>query len=262
MKFYIVVLFFISNYCHAQAWQAEIMAGVSGYRGDLIQHAITLKSMGPAVNINLKYELDNLIILRGGIGLGKLSADDKNNKDKSLKVRNLNFKSDIIEGSLCMEFNLFDQGFNFHYPYVFTGIGMFHFNPYTYDKENNKTYLQPLGTEGQGLPEYPDRKIYKLTQFCLPVGGGWKMQLNQKWDIVYEMGYRFLTTDYLDDVSTTYADPQKLLLNRGPKAVELAYRRELVPLPPNKEVKRGNSKVKDGYFFSGIKLLIHLGREY
>ena len=262
MKSCLVVLLFIFNYTHAQEWQAEIMVGISGYRGDLTQHAITLKSIGPAVNLNLKYELDNLIILRGGLGWGKFSADDKNNKDKSLKRRNLNFKSAIIEGSLCVEFNLFDPEFNYHYPYIFTGIGMFHFNPYTYDKENNKTYLQPLGTEGQGLSEYPDRKIYKLTQFCLLIRGGWKMQLNQKWDIVYEMGYRFLTTDYLDDVSTTYADPQKLLLNRRPKAVELTYRRELVPLPPNTEVKRGNPKVKDGYFFSGIKLLIHLGREY
>src|SRR5688572_16495973 len=98
IKFYLVFLF-ISNFCHAQGWQAEIMVGVSGYRGDLIQHAISFKGIGPAVNLNVKYELDNLIILRGGIGLGKLSADDKNNKDKSLKVRNLNFKSDIIEGS-------------------------------------------------------------------------------------------------------------------------------------------------------------------
>ncbi len=260
-KYYFVVLLLISYYCPGQRWQAEIMVGITGYRGDLTQHSVTFKSIGPAVNVNLKYEFDNLIILRGGIGFGKLSADDKNNKDRSLQRRNLNFKSNVIEGSLCVEFNLFDPEFYYNYPYVFTGIGVFHFNPYTNDNENNKTYLQPLGTEGQGLSEYPNRRVYKLTQFCLPIGGGWKMQLNQKWDIVYEMGYRFLTTDYLDDVSTTYADPQTLLLKRGPKTVELAYRRELVPLPTNKEVKRGNPKVKDGYFFSGIKLLIDLGRE-
>ncbi len=75
------------------------------------------------------------------------------------------------------------------------------------------------------------------------------------------MGYRFLTTDFLDDVSTTYADPQILLLRRGAKAVQLAYRREAVPLLSNKKITRGNPEVKDGYFFSGIKLLIHLGEE-
>ncbi len=143
MKLCLVVILFISNYCTAQKWQAEIMVGVSGYRGDLTQHAITFKSMGPAVNLNLKYELDNLFILRGGIGVGKLSADDKNNKDKSLKTRNLNFKSNVIEGSLCVEFNLLDPEFYYNYPYVFTGVGIFHFNPYTHDNENNKTYLQP-----------------------------------------------------------------------------------------------------------------------
>ena len=262
MKFYLVVSLFISNYCLGQRWQAELMAGVSGYRGDLTQHAITFKSIRPAVNFNLKYEFDDLIIFRGGIGLGKLSADDRYNNDKSLKPRNLNFESNLIEGNLCVEFNLFDPEFYYTYPYVFTGIGIFHFNPYTYDNENNKIYLQPLGTEGQGLSEYPDRKIYSLIQFCLPLGGGWKLQLSEKWDVAFEFGYRFLTTDYLDDVSTSYANPQTLLLKRGPKTVELAYRRRGVPLPSNRETNRGNSKVKDGYFFSGIKLILRFGKEY
>jgi hypothetical protein len=261
MKFSLVAILFISGYCTGQRWQAEVMVGVAGYRGDLTQHAITFKNLGPAVNLNLKYAFDNLIILRGGIGVGKLSADDKNNKDKSLRTRNLNFESDVFEGSLCVEFNLLDPEFYYNYPYVFTGVGIFHFNPYTFDNENNKTYLQPLGTEGQGLPEYPDLKMYKLTQFCLPIGAGWKMQLNKKWDVALEMGYRFLTTDFLDDVSTTYADPQILLLRRGAKAVQLAYRREAVPLLSNKKITRGNPEVKDGYLFSGIKLLIHLGEE-
>ena len=85
-------------------------------------------------------------------------------------------------------------------------MGLFHFNPFTYDKENNKTYLQPLSTEGQGLKEYPGRKKYSLTQFCLPVGGGWKWNINENWDISYELGFRILFTDYLDDVSKTYVN--------------------------------------------------------
>ena len=68
-------------------------------------------------------------------------------------------------------------------------------------------------------------------------------------------------TDYLDDVSTTYVNPQILLANKGAKTVELAYRQAPVPdnnLPNNGDT-RGNPKIKDGYFFSGIKLLVHIG---
>src|SRR5205085_6237819 len=108
-----------------------------------------------------------------------------------------NFKSTVLEGSVCAEINLFEPEVYVSYPYVFAGIGVFHFDPYTYDKENKKTYLQPLSTEGQGLPEYPNRKSYKLTQVCLPFGGGWKVNINKRFDLIYEVGFRYLFTDYL-----------------------------------------------------------------
>jgi hypothetical protein len=174
------------------------------------------------------------------------------------KLRNLNFKSNILEGNLCLEFNLLDPEDYLGLPYVFGGVGVFHFNPYTKDANNVKTYLQPLGTEGQGLSAYPNKKMYSLTQLCLPFGGGWKQRINDVVEIDYELGARLLFTDYLDDVSTTYADPQQLLIGRGAKAVELAYRG---PTPPGAQegIKRGNPKSKDWYFFTGLKLVYKFG---
>jgi hypothetical protein len=263
MKFCVVVFLFITNSCFSQ-WQAEVMVGASGYTGDLTQKAVSFKSMGPAVNLNLKYDLGNSLIVRAGLGWGKISADDKDNKNAYLKERNLNFKSNILEGSLCVEFDILEPEIFNAYPYIFAGIGLFHFNPYTYDNNNVKTYLHPLSTEGQGLSKYPDKKKYSLTQFCLPFGAGWKVRLNDQWDIIYEFGYRLQFTDYLDDVSTTYAEYKILYEKKGPKAAELSYRPILsagtIPAYPSAGEQRGNPKEKDGYFFTGIKLLIHLGQ--
>jgi hypothetical protein len=261
MKLTLILVLFAVNFCFGQEWQAEVLLGTSGYNGDLTQKSISLKTFRPAAGINIKYDLDNGLILRGGIGWGTITADDRNNKQADLRLRNLNFKSTILEGSVCAEINVLEPGLFYSYPYFFAGVGIFHFNPYTYNKDGSKTFLQPLGTEGQGLPEYPMRKPYNLTQFCLPFGGGWKININKRWDVIYEIGGRVLFTDYIDDVSTTYVNSQTLLTHKGEKAVELAVRYDPATgghFPHEGDI-RGNPEAKDWYFISGIKLLIHLG---
>src|SRR5690606_13448162 len=82
----------------------------------------------------------------------------------------------------------------------------------------NKVFLKPLSTEGQGLPQYPDRKPYKLTQFAIPFGAGVKFRVSRNTVLAYEVGLRKIFTDYLDDVSTTYVDQATLLQERGRNA--------------------------------------------
>ncbi|CAN5406876.1 hypothetical protein BH11BAC3_BH11BAC3_38340 [soil metagenome] len=259
MKFVTICLLFTTNLTYGQQWQAEIMGGVSGYSGDLTQKYFSSHSIGPAVNINIKYATFNdFIVFRAGVGYGKVGANDKFNTDQSLLNRNLNFKTDILEASLCVEYNILDPKVYEGYPYVFAGVGAFHFNPYTYDKDNKKTFLQPLGTEGQGLQQYPDRKPYSTTQLCIPFGLGWKMRINAKMDVIYEFGARFLFNDYLDDVSTTYVDPDILFITKGEKSAELSYRK-LRSGGIVEGSKRGNPKSKDQYYFTGFKFLINIG---
>jgi Domain of unknown function (DUF6089) len=260
MKRYLVLLLCISNSCFAQRWEAEIMTGAAGYNGDLTEHIFSPKSIGPAAGFNLKYNYNDIFIFRGGITWGQVFADDKNNHQADLKSRNLNFHTNIWEANLCLEVNLFEPDFFSVYPYVFFGVGIFRFNPYTFDDNGKKTFLQPLGTEGQGLPAYPDRKPYSLTQLCLPVGGGIKINLNKNYDLVYEFAGRALFTDYLDDVSKTYVKTQTLMTSSRPKAAELAYRQKTALYPSEGDI-RGNPKVKDWYFITGLKLLIRLDKE-
>ncbi|MEO6722643.1 MAG: DUF6089 family protein [Ferruginibacter sp.] len=260
MKLFSIVLIFITNVCFSQEpIQGDIMLGVAGYNGDLTKSMVTFKSLKPAIAVGIKFPVyGNFVFLRTGIAFGWISGDDKNNKSPSLSDRNLNFTSKILEGSLSLEVNLLDPNQFYGYPYLFAGVGLFHFNPYTKDNGGKKVFLWDLGTEGQGLAAYPDRKMYSLTQVCLPFGGGWRFKLNDQVDIGLEVAGRVLFTDYLDDVSTTYAAPQVLLNARGPQAMELAYRYQQTSAVIEGR-QRGNPKHKDWYFFSGIKLQYKFG---
>lgn len=249
ITFSLIVLLF-TNVCFAQEWQLEIMPAFSGYHGDLTQKAINLNDYKPALNVNLKYNSGDFVNFRIGVAYGSVGANDKDNPSPGIRARNLNFKSNIYEANFIMELNLVDPEAFTSYPYMLVGLGIFHFDPYTNDSANKKVYLQPLGTEGQGLPQYPGKKKYSLTQLCIPVGAGWKWPLSSSLDLSVEFGYRFLFTDYLDDVSTTYPDLTVLAAARGPLAASLSYRGTGTAVTGG---QRGNSSKNDSYFFGGVK---------
>lgn len=252
VKKLLFIFLLIGNTCFAQDWVAEVMVGVSGYNGDLTQQRVAFNAMRPAASLNIKYNTGNFINYRIGFSYGSVAGNDKYNTHADLVARNLNFKTSIMEANVGVEIPLQDPLSFYSYPYIFGTVGVFHFNPFTYDKNNLKTYLQPLSTEGEGLPQYPGRKKYSLTQICFPVGFGWKVDLNDRVEISYELGYRFLFTDYLDDVSKSYINLDALQQAKGPESAELAYRKDV---PFREEgLPRGNPTKNDSYFFTGIKV--------
>jgi hypothetical protein len=146
------------------------------------------------------------------------------------------------------------------------GIGYFSFNPQA--KLLNKWIdLQPLHTEGQGFAEYPNKKPYQLHQVCIPVGVGVKYELSSSLNLRAECVYRILSTDYLDDVSTTYADPNLFASYfSGTKLTNaLLMNDRQYELDPTHITtagdQRGNSKNNDAYFTFNIKIGLVLGRE-
>lgn len=246
----------------AQRVQVELLGGISNYQGDLLPILFTFRQAQPAFNANIKYQLNDHFYLRGGIGTGSIQANDKKNR-AYLQDRNLNFESRITEANVGVEYDVLSLENTAVTPYFFTGIGIFHFNPYTYDQDGQKVYLQPLSTEGQGLPEYPDRKVYALTQPSWPLVAGVKYEPCINLQIAWELGFRKLFTDYLDDVSDTYVSEAVLLNERGAKAVELSYRHDELPGGdpnyPKEFATRGNKSEKDWYYFTGLKLTVRLG---
>jgi hypothetical protein len=254
-----VSIFLFASIAMGQNFHLNLYGGATNYQGDLQDKRYTFSQAHLAGGFGLSYDLTDHFSLRSGILFGKVSANDKNGRNK---VRNLNFTSNLTEVNLGVEYfitPLLDHALT---PYVFASLAVYHFNPYTKDTTGKQYYLRPLSTEGQGFVS--GKNYYNLTQMAIPFGGGVKLSLSDNINVGLEVGFRKLFTDYLDDVSSTYVDQALLAANRGAKAVELAYRgNELKtgdPYPPAGH-QRGGATRKDWYYFTGLTISFRLGGE-
>jgi hypothetical protein len=230
------------------------------YQGDLKPNSFTFQHSNLILSLILRKPLSRWFAVRAGATIGKVEAADRYNRDY-LQRRNLSFTSGIKELFALLEADVLDISTKKFTPFAYGGIVLYHFDPYTLDANNNRVYLQPLSTEGQGLPGYPDRKVYKLTQFAAAFGGGLRFAFTDCTSIALEFSQRKTFTDYLDDVSTSYIDRNTLLAAKGQLAVDLAYRGDEVhnpsPYPPDGE-QRGTPSEMDWYYFMGISADIRI----
>ncbi len=254
MKFSFSVLFLLALPLIVTAQVGLFVApGVMNYGGDLQSASYTFSQSNICIGLGINYRI-NKFSINGSVMTGSVEANDKYT---ATSRRNLNFKSKLTEVSITLQYDFIDiTGDKKITPYLLTGVGITRFNPYTYDVAGNKFYLQPLGTEGQGLALYPSRTIYNLSEFCVPIGAGVKYKLNDRLTAAIEYTTRFLNTDYLDDVSKTYPNQQALLDARGITAVQLSFRTpEVEPTAVYPEGKqRGNPKKNDNFYTTVFKL--------
>jgi hypothetical protein len=240
----------------------DVTAGFSNYQGDLQDKYFTTEQARAAGGIGIRGEVTDKLAFRLNFIVAGIKAADSYQKKQILQDRNLSFRSTITELNVLADYtflNLNDYGLS---PYLFAGVAVFHFNPYTFDSVGSKFFLKPLSTEGQGLNAYPNIKNYALTQISLPFGAGVRWRIANNMLLSYEIGLRKTFTDYLDDVSTVYVDPLLLATERGDKAVELAFRgnqKNNVAYPPAGTI-RGGSKFKDWYYVSGLTLSIAINK--
>ena len=257
--FFILIATFCSLVSFAQL-QLGVFGGLSNYQGDLVDKIY--QAPRAAIGITAGYDISGRFNLRAGLTFAKVAGADSLNEKDYLRMRNLSFQSPITELSVTGEFNTLNMDIHRWSPYLFGGLALFRFNPYTFDQNGNKVFLQPLGTEGQGLAGYESSNLYARTQLAIPFGGGIKFNVSDQFRIALEVGMRKLFTDYLDDVSGNYADPADLLANRGPLSVDLSYREDEMPggnaIYPSKGDQRGSPKYKDYYYFTGLHLIYRL----
>lgn len=218
----------------------------------------------------------NFLAARLELFLGEINAADsvlKNDGSASYGryLRNLHFRTDIVETSVLFEFhplqlshNLKDKGPSVVSPFITAGIGLFSFNPQA--RFNNAWInLSVLHTEGQGLAQYPGRNAYRLRQSNIPIGAGIRYQASAILTIRLELVYRKLWTDYLDDVSKTYSDPANFNRHSSQTfahlATRLADRRLISSSVYEAGDIRGNPKNKDAYFSGMVKIGVTLGRQ-
>lgn len=235
----------------------SLFTGAMNYQGDLNPSSFKFSHSHFTGGLIIRKPLGRLFAIRAGANIGTIEAADKWNRDY-LQQRNLSFTSTIKEAYAGLEITVFDMATKRFTPYLYAGVAVFHFNPWTVDKGGVKNYLKPLSTEGQGLAQYPEQKPYNLTQIAFPFGGGLKFAVSDAVSIGVEFSQRKTFTDYLDDVSSIYVDRNNLLNARGPKAVELAFRETELPngrpLYPAHGDQRGTPSEMDWYYFFGLTM--------
>jgi hypothetical protein len=213
----------------------EITGGVgfSYYYGDLninnsdnatalVAEFFELQNTKMSYSLGYRYNFQNFLSLGFSFYHLYLSGYDFDNKvsgatdgDFARKIRNLSFYTSVNEAFVDLRFEPLrsDRSWNklkLHIsPYIGAGIGLFAFNPRAMTNNGREVELQPLGTEGQGLAGYEQK--YNLIQLVVPVNMGVRLTpKSRKYSFSLDFNYNYTFTDYLDDVSTTYANPNDL----------------------------------------------------
>lgn len=287
------------------------------YYGDLAPKPSRLSTdislTRPALGLIFAHRFGPRYTLTGTFTYGTLRGSDAQSADKndengvSRYKRNLSFRNRIKELSLVASMDLWENQSTYlsrvkWTPYVFAGLAVFHHNPQAQvpalDLDGNPlaqggewVNLKKLGTEGQyaNLRETDVNygiKPYKLIQPAIPFGVGARFRLNQVVDFSVEMGFRYLFTDYIDDVSRNYVDLgvfgdnelAKALSYRGNELPEFDEFREDQPSTvdghnrsysllrgygqEHSENVRGNKSDKDTYMVTTFKLTYIFGKTF
>jgi hypothetical protein len=238
-------------------------SGATAYLGDLgggVESGNhSLSDINPAatkyaVAVGLRTKLTEIVTFKIDLAYGQASGADSLTENVGRKSRNLSFRTNFISLSPIIETYIiperFGRGASPFSAYVATGIRFIHFNP---QAELDGTWydLQPLGTEGQ-LANAGSATYSKFTvglpfifgfKYALPSSKGGK---SGAWTIGFESSATWLMTDYFDDVSTSYTDPEAIRRTSGNIGAELSDRR-LTPSNGSGNGIRGNPSANDWY---------------
>lgn len=244
--------------------------GVSAYYGDMVEKASFFKELLPVRlpsfcgSAGVAYNYNHHLSIRGDFSFMQIQGSDSKSLQADLRARNLSFKSKLWDLNASIEYSVIDIVTKRHKftPYALIGIGLCHFNPYTTDRNGKKVFLQPLGTEGQGLSAYPDRTPYSTTVLQFPVGIGIKYVINEKLILAVEDNHRYVNSDYLDDLSGSSYPDKALLAAKDPGLPQLTYRGDELPggapYPTGVNAKRGSPNNKDSYDSWVIRIIYRI----
>lgn len=233
----------------------------------------------PSAALAYRYKMSQWFAVTGGFHYLLVKGNDNLTTEPFRQNRNLNFKSNIFELSVQGElyFTKEQQGHLYRIKnakgkknyklqvYAFAGVGGFYYNPKAL-YHGKWVALQPLGTEGEGLPDGP--KKYSRFSICIPYGLGASEGVGRDWSVGLEIGIRKTFTDYIDDVSGNYYDKAAIAEAHGQTAVALSDP-SIAPYPLSLEnsahyqqtstgQQRGDPTHKDAYFFTNITVTYKL----
>lgn len=212
-----------------------------------------------AFAVGLRHRMSERFSINPTFSYGRLSGDDDLTLEFFRRYRNLNFKTNIYELSCNLEIAIIKDKTGARYRlkgvrghkayelsmYGFLGFGGFYFNPKG-EYQDKWVELQPLRTENIR---------YNRLQFVVPVGVGIKYGIDRRWSVGFQYGLRKTFTDYIDDVSTVYADPDILRSNYGELSAYMANKSNGdFPYITAVGEQRGDPTDKDSYMFAIFNL--------
>lgn len=167
-------------------------------------------------------KINRLISVNTGILYMRIQGADALSTYRPRRGRNLNFRNDMLEWYLRPEFTIFqdnDLGGRGRYRldfrlFGYAGIAAYYHKPLGQINREGEFYdLRPLTTE---LVDYSNIGV------SIPVGVGFHFTQRRRHRFGMDLGWRTTFTDYLDDVSTTYKDPNLLPGGVGELSDQLA----------------------------------------
>jgi len=212
-----------------------------------------------------RYRFNQYFGVNAGLTYIRIQGDDRFTTNPARRGRNLNFKNDMLELYARGEFYFYsndDLGNRGRYylgvkTYAFAGVGGLLHGPKTkYD--GDKYRLRKMQTEGVK---------YSPVTAVIPMGFGVYFTHKREHRYGFEMVWNKTFTDYLDDISSVYADPATLpdpmsgvLADRHhelsdevkqevPSSIYYGYK-EAGDLDPVKTNKRGDDTNKDNYLLA------------
>jgi len=237
-----------------KSFSVSTSIGTSYYYGDLCATNDCYTKSNFNFGIGSTIRLNDYFFFNIDLNRYRIEGADANGVNISRLKRNLSFRSDNYELNFIgnfefLNYNTFRYLTRTEFPlclFTFTGLGLTTNNPKTF-YQGRWVELRPLKTEGVD---------YSPIALTIPFGIGVGYRFTRNLNVDFTVGYRFTTTDYLDDVSTDYEDPNSF---SNPLAKELQYRGDEISIGkpqtlfgPDGPV-RGNPRMKDGYLLMGFK---------
>ena len=270
MGYTVLMLLFVSSGSFAQtykttSWSTSFLLGTSNMLGDLGGSIIKDKRGIYDYNVRAhRLAAETGITMNSGafsLGLNllrcRLVGNDAYTTQRFLAPRKLSVRTDLVEVSLLAEVRPFSRSINFNRFYVYSGLGGIYYKPMS--NLNGVWYdLRKVGTEGQYLENGPGP--YSKLDIVIPYGLGYKFRLAKSTSLLLDLGFRKTFTDYLDDVSTVYADPTQLDLAKP--NIPVSQLADKSDIPNAIGYQRGNPNRNDHYLILGLKFEFIIGDKF
>jgi hypothetical protein len=178
--FSIFILHLSANFSYGQLTEIGFQLGAYNYTGDLTQ-GYSIKNHRPAASVFLRTNISDAVGLKYGIGGGLLHGKHEYLNSSENQMTSISFNTTILEAFGVFEFYFLDyksKHSRFHWtPYLSAGLGAF-----TYFGE---------AAESAG---------HSRVQPSIPLGIGFKYQVDPRIDIGIEASSRITFFNYLDGI--------------------------------------------------------------